>query len=144
MQAVDPSVSLAYWDYSRETVDCPTSGKTSVADKEACFWEIWDSEMFTADFFGSKGPKGVIGDGRWKAIEVPVVDSTFFDEAMIEGALGAGASKGGLGCLRGRGGACVKPGGRVPHRACGSFLVLAFRLCTCLLPHAHSSRSQAI
>lgn len=78
MQAVNPRVHLPYWDYSREVEDCSD-------DNAVCYWSIWNSTMFTAEFWGGKGEKGRILDGRWKDIEVPVVDATFFDEAMIEG-----------------------------------------------------------
>jgi hypothetical protein len=75
---VDPSVSLAYWSYSRETVTCETKDA-------ACFWGVWDSELFTADFFGSRGPKGVIADGRWANSQVPMLNEAFFEDSMIEG-----------------------------------------------------------
>ena len=82
-QAVDPSVSLAYWDYSAETSDC--TSHLDKADKQECYWQIWDSEVFTSSFFGAKGELGVIGDGHWANIKVPILDDVFFDESMIEG-----------------------------------------------------------
>jgi hypothetical protein len=80
MQAVDPSVSLPYWDYSREKNEC-SSGLTT----EECVFSIWDSDLFSSDFFGTKGTKGEIADGYWANIEVPKLDKTFFENSMIEG-----------------------------------------------------------
>ena len=50
-----------------------------------CFWGVWDSELFTADFFGSRGPKGIIADGMWAGTKVPMLNEQFFEDSMIEG-----------------------------------------------------------
>jgi hypothetical protein len=80
IQAVDPSVSLPYWDYSQEKNNCDKSESSS-----DCIFSIWDSEMFTADFFGSKGDQGQINDGYWANIQVPEINDVFFESSMIEG-----------------------------------------------------------
>ncbi len=42
MQAVNPKVSLAYWDYSKETIDCAFEEASTT-----CYWDIWQSDVFT-------------------------------------------------------------------------------------------------
>ena len=79
IQAVDPTVSLPYWEYAREADTC----KVGESD---CFWDIWDSEIFSSKFFGSKSSQeGKIPDGRWANIQVPVLNDAFFEESMIGG-----------------------------------------------------------
>ena len=55
--------------------------------ESACFWDIWDSEIFSSKFFGAKSTTGggEIADGRWANIQVPELNDAFFEEAMIEG-----------------------------------------------------------
>jgi hypothetical protein len=79
MQAVDPSVTLPYWDFTIETA-------SNIA--------VWDSPVFTKDTFGSLPlpnnytwgwlysqnsiDDGRIPDGRWENLEVDM--NTKFDE----------------------------------------------------------------
>ena len=79
MQAVDPSVSLPYWDFTIETA-------SNIA--------VWDSPIFTKDTFGSlplpnnytwgwlysqnSVDDGRIPDGRWENLEVDM--NTDFDD----------------------------------------------------------------
>eukprot|EP00615_Pteridomonas_danica_P004650 CAMPEP_0114344094 /NCGR_PEP_ID=MMETSP0101-20121206/11150_1 /TAXON_ID=38822 ORGANISM="Pteridomonas danica, Strain PT" /NCGR_SAMPLE_ID=MMETSP0101 /ASSEMBLY_ACC=CAM_ASM_000211 /LENGTH=473 /DNA_ID=CAMNT_0001479247 /DNA_START=787 /DNA_END=2208 /DNA_ORIENTATION=+ len=80
LQEIDPSVSLPYWDYSQEKNECDSS-----LDMNDCVFSIWDSELFSSDFFGSKGDKGQIADGYWANVQVPVLNDDFFEASMIDG-----------------------------------------------------------
>ena len=55
--------------------------------ESACFWDIWDSEIFSSKFFGAKSTTGggEIADGRWANIQVPELNDAFFEEAMLRG-----------------------------------------------------------
>ena len=78
LQAVNPAVSLPYWQYTRDADTC----KVGESD---CFWDIWTSVMFSEKFFGSKGARGEIVDGRWANAQVPILNDAFFEDSMIEG-----------------------------------------------------------
>jgi len=72
LQAVDPSISMPYWEYAMDSY---------------LYTNWWDSPLFDADWFGEANPSNdyhVIEDGgMWEGIEMPD-GSTYTDWSIAE------------------------------------------------------------
>ena len=83
LQAVDPRVSLAYWDYTLdfwERVDRGVGGELLRVGHDLL--KLWDSDVFSAKFFGASDLEtGVITTGRWAHSAVPVVSEQLYVHA---------------------------------------------------------------
>mmetsp|Transcript_38693 Transcript_38693/g.48888 ORF Transcript_38693/g.48888 Transcript_38693/m.48888 type:complete len:583 (+) Transcript_38693:62-1810(+) len=67
LQAIDPKVSLPYWDY---IYDIEEWNRVEVQKR----WDFTQSELFSADFFGITDEEThYIADGRWANLVVPLV-----------------------------------------------------------------------
>ena len=79
MQQVDPSVSLAYWDYNDDYM-------TFANNADDALWKLWNSTIWGADFFGSSNAQtGVIETGRWAYTQVPQVEADMLMESGLFG-----------------------------------------------------------
>jgi hypothetical protein len=69
MQAVNPAVSIPYWDFSIEgQAMSDNDGDISVMENSIIFSDDWFGEMWPED--------GIVSKGRWAYTEVPTVDKT--------------------------------------------------------------------
>eukprot|EP00638_Chattonella_subsalsa_P009251 CAMPEP_0117750630 /NCGR_PEP_ID=MMETSP0947-20121206/10488_1 /TAXON_ID=44440 /ORGANISM="Chattonella subsalsa, Strain CCMP2191" /LENGTH=616 /DNA_ID=CAMNT_0005568845 /DNA_START=104 /DNA_END=1951 /DNA_ORIENTATION=+ len=69
IQAVNPKVSLPYWDYALDFQKIADLGEG------ADYMEFLNSEVFTAKYFGSTDEEThYIKDGRWAGLTVPTTD----------------------------------------------------------------------
>lgn len=68
VRAVDPSVTLPYWDFTIEGEEIYQLGK-----QPSYLMDI--SPVFTADWFGTVGDDHHIQDGRWAHSEMPIASS---------------------------------------------------------------------
>ncbi|CAM9303556.1 unnamed protein product, partial [Heterosigma akashiwo] len=65
-QAVNPRLSMPYWDYVRDFEQFAAAGEG--------YMQFSNGPLFTEEFFGSTGGDNKIQDGRWAGLTVPVVD----------------------------------------------------------------------
>lgn len=69
LQAMDPQVSLPYWDYTIDATRYNLSGWDHAS--------LWDSELWTANWFGnSTGESHIVEEGRWAYQEAITDDDT--------------------------------------------------------------------
>ena len=88
MQAVDPSVSMPYWDYTLDkwlyTDRAPDGQHKSHGSRDLL--RLWESPVWTADFFGaSDEDTGVIVDGAWAHTKVPLLSEKLFNDSGFAG-----------------------------------------------------------
>ncbi|KAH8095699.1 phosphatase [Aureococcus anophagefferens] len=88
MQAVDPSVSMPYWDYTLDkwlyTDRAPNGQHKSHGSRDLL--RLWESPVWTADFFGaSDEDTGVIVDGAWAHTKVPLLSERLFNDSGFAG-----------------------------------------------------------
>lgn len=64
LQAMDPQVSIPYWDF---TIDAHKMNHSNWRQSS-----LWDSDLWTADWFGNAtGASHIVEEGRWAYLEVP-------------------------------------------------------------------------
>jgi len=81
IQAVNPRFALPYWDYvfDSETYSLPHGADNS-------YMNIWNSDVFTSSYYGSTDSlTGVVQDGAWAGIHVPILTQELVDNAGITG-----------------------------------------------------------
>ena len=87
MQAVEPTVSLPYWDYTydkwlytdRRHGDVRTSTSKDLLS-------LWESPMWSHEFFGaSDAETGELVDGAWLGYRVPVLSEPLYARAGLAG-----------------------------------------------------------
>ena len=88
MQAVDPSVSMPYWDYTLDkwlyTDRAPDGQHKSHGSRDLL--RLWESPVWTADFFGaSDEDTGVIVNGAWAHTKVPLLSEKLFNDSGFSG-----------------------------------------------------------
>ncbi|KAH8053683.1 hypothetical protein JL720_14642 [Aureococcus anophagefferens] len=86
MQAVDPSVSMPYWDYTLDKWLYTDRARPAQVARVPRFIATWESPVWTADFFGaSDEDTGVIVDGAWAHTKVPLLSERLFNDSGFAG-----------------------------------------------------------
>ncbi|CAM9774773.1 unnamed protein product, partial [Heterosigma akashiwo] len=76
LQAINPKLTLPYWDY---IFDIEEWANTPEEER----WDFTQGELFTAEWFGrTNSETHYVEDGRWAGLEVPLI--TEVDEAQQE------------------------------------------------------------
>jgi hypothetical protein len=88
VQAINPRLSLPYWDYTLDATRL--SGKYQTPDgtskTDGNLLRIWQSDVFSAAYFGSPDSStGAIQDGRWSGAEAPKLTDDLVQAAGISG-----------------------------------------------------------
>jgi hypothetical protein len=88
VQAINPRLSLPYWDYTLDAAKLTSKYQTpdGVVKNDGNLLRIWRSNVFSADYFGTPNSEsGVIQDGRWTDVEAPKMTDELVANAGISG-----------------------------------------------------------
>mmetsp|Transcript_32701 Transcript_32701/g.86398 ORF Transcript_32701/g.86398 Transcript_32701/m.86398 type:complete len:747 (+) Transcript_32701:94-2334(+) len=88
IQTIDPRLSLPYWDYSYDKwkyANEETFGDEMPNEDDLMLMDIWESDIFSADFFGSNDfDAGLIADGAWAGYEVPLMTEELVKSSGVD------------------------------------------------------------